>query len=55
MNAFGYNYDTGSFDTRDIIDRYGMSFVGGLAGGSLTSLGTNFKMDIKPIQREEAL
>lgn len=43
INAFGYDYSTSTFNPDEIIDRYGMSLVGGAIGGSLTNLGTNFK------------
>lgn len=44
LNAFGYNFETGQWDSSELIDRYGMSLVGGFVGGGLTNLGTNYKM-----------
>lgn len=43
LNAFGYNYETGKFDTDELLDRYGMSLIGGAVGGALTNVGTSYK------------
>jgi hypothetical protein len=44
LNSFGFSWEDGkrSWNFQDIRDRYGMSFVGGLVGGGLTSAGTSF-------------
>lgn len=47
MTSFGFSWNRNGereFNAKDIWDRYGMSFVGGLAGGALTNLGTNYRM-----------
>lgn len=45
MDSFGYSWEDGkrSWDSKDLFDRYSMSFVGGLAGGALTNALTSFK------------
>lgn len=43
LNAFGYDFETGKWNGKDILDRYGMSLVGGAVGGSLTNIGTNYR------------
>lgn len=43
LNAFGYDFDKGEWDGKDILDRYGMSLVGGAVGGSLTNAFTSYK------------
>lgn len=43
LNAFGYDFDKGEWNGRDILDRYGMSLVGGAVGGSLTNAFTSYK------------
>lgn len=43
LDTFGYNFDTKEFNLSDVVDRYGMSLVGGFVGGGLTNMGTNFK------------
>lgn len=43
VNTFGYNFGTGEWNPSEVLDRYGMSLVGGFAGGGLTNLGTNYK------------
>lgn len=53
-----YQWLKGS-DTRmsawdNMLDRYSMSFVGGVAGGALTAAGTNFKTNFKDMTPEEA-
>ena len=44
LNSFGYNFETGEWDLDELRDRYGMSLIGGFVGGSLTNLGTTYKM-----------
>ena len=46
MNSFGFSWKDGNrtFNAKDIFDRYSLSFVGGLAGGALTNLGTTYQM-----------
>lgn len=43
LNAFGYDFDKGEWNSKDILDRYGMSLVGGAVGGSLTNAFTSYK------------
>ena len=43
LNAFGYDFDKGEWSGKDILDRYGMSLVGGAVGGSLTNAFTSYK------------
>ena len=43
INAFGYDFKTGEWNSKELIDRYGMSLIGGFVGGSLTNLGTNYQ------------
>lgn len=44
LNSFGYDFKTGAWNQKEVIDRYGMSFVGGLFGGGITNLATNYNM-----------
>ena len=46
MNSFGFSWENGNrtFNAKDVFDRYSLSFVGGLAGGTLTNLGTTYQM-----------
>lgn len=43
LNTFGYDFEKGQWNSSEVIDRYGMSLVGGFIGGGLTNLGTNYK------------
>ncbi len=43
LNTFGYDFKTGKWDGKEVLDRYGMSLVGGAVGGSLTNVGTSYK------------
>ena len=43
MSAFGYNPETGEWDMSEVLDRYGMSLIGGFVGGGLTNAFTNYK------------
>lgn len=43
LNSFGYDFEKGQFNGSEIIDRYGMSLVGGFVGGGLTSAAMNYK------------
>lgn len=43
IDAFGYNFDEGKWNASEVIDRYGMSLVGGAVGGSLTNVATSYK------------
>lgn len=44
LNSFGFQWgeDGRTWSARDIVDRYGMSFLGGIVGGGLTNLGTSY-------------
>lgn len=44
LNSFGYDFKTGTWNQKEVIDRYGMSFVGGLFGGGITNVVTNYNM-----------
>jgi hypothetical protein len=58
MDTAGFTWDDEgrSWSLKDIRDRYGLSFVGGLVGGSATSLGTSFTQPKQTIKTtEEAL
>ena len=43
MNSFGYDTATGTWEGSDILDRYGMSLIGGAVGGSLTNAFTSYR------------
>ena len=43
INTFGYDFETGKWNPSEVLDRYGMSLVGGFIGGGVTNLGTNYK------------
>lgn len=43
LNTFGYDFQKGQWDGKEVLDRYGMSLVGGAIGGSLTNIGTNYQ------------
>lgn len=43
LNSFGYDFEKGEWNGKDILDRYGMSLVGGAVGGSLTNAFTSYK------------
>lgn len=43
LNTFGYDFDKGKWDGKEVLDRYGMSLVGGAVGGSLTNAFTSYK------------
>ena len=47
LNSFGFKWEDGnvSWDSKDLLDRYGMSLIGGAIGGSLTNLGTNYRVN----------
>lgn len=59
MNSFGFNWEDGvrNWNGKEIIDRYGMSLIGGAVGGSLTNLGTNYKYfkDYRGMDRHTAI
>lgn len=60
LNSFGYNFSTGEWDSKDILDRYGMSLIGGFVGGSITNSINNYKSfkqlsDITPQQSIQEL
>lgn len=42
IDTFGYNFDTNHFNINDLVDRYGMSLIGGFVGGGVTNAGTNY-------------
>lgn len=43
LTTFGYNPKTGEWDSSDVFDRYGMSLIGGFAGGATTNAFTSYK------------
>jgi hypothetical protein len=43
LNTFGYDFEKGEWNSKDILDRYGMSLIGGAVGGSLTNAFTSYK------------
>lgn len=43
LNSFGYNFNTDEWNSKDIIDRYGMSLIGGAIGGSIANTFTNYR------------
>lgn len=43
LNSFGYNFKTGEWNGSEVLDRYGMSLVGGFIGGGLTNTFTNYQ------------
>ena len=43
INTFGYDFETGKWNPSEVLDRYGMSLVGGFIGGGVNNLGTNYK------------
>ena len=47
MSSFGFNWKNGEreWDPSEMIDRYGMSFLGGLLGGSITNIGTAYNIN----------
>lgn len=46
MSSFGFNWTNGerSWSGKDLIDRYGMSFVGGFIGGGFANAKNNYRM-----------
>lgn len=44
MTSFGYDPRKDSWNYNDLIDRYGMSFIGGLVGGGLANMAINYRM-----------
>ena len=46
LSSFGYSWNDGqrSWSGKDIVDRYGMSFLGGVVGGGLTNVGTAYNI-----------
>lgn len=56
MSSFGFD-ESGKWNYQELIDRYGMSLVGGAVGGSLTNLGTNYKYfkDYKGMDKQSAI
>lgn len=58
LNSFGYSWENGerNWSLTDLRDRYGLSFVGGMIGGSITSAGTTFyNNSVLPTTPEAAL
>lgn len=43
LNTFGYNFERGEFDAKNLLDRYSMSLIGGFVGGAVVNAGTNFR------------
>ncbi len=43
LNSFGYNYKTNSWNKKELIDRYSMSFIGGFIGGGFANAGINYE------------
>lgn len=46
INSFGFQWNDGerSWNGQELIDRYGLSFVGGFIGGGINNVGTNYRM-----------
>lgn len=46
LNSFGFSWSGGSrsWSAKDLVDRYGMSLVGGAFGGGIANLGNNYRM-----------
>lgn len=47
MSSFGFTWDENgnrTWDSKEMLDRYSMSLIGGAVGGSLTNIGTNYRM-----------
>lgn len=42
LDSFGYNFETGKFDFKNLFDRYSLSLIGGFVGGGLTNITTNY-------------
>lgn len=43
LNSFGYDFEKQQWNGKEVLDRYGMSLVGGFIGGGLTNAFTNYK------------
>lgn len=43
INAFGYDFKQNKWNANEVLDRYGMSLIGGFVGGGLTNLATNYR------------
>lgn len=43
LTTFGYDPKTGEWNSTDVLDRYGMSLIGGFAGGATTNAFTSYK------------
>ena len=43
VNTFGYDFEKNKWNSKEVLDRYGMSLIGGAIGGSLTNTVTNYK------------
>lgn len=60
MSSFGFQWDDDknmSWDGKELFDRYSMSLIGGAVGGSLTNLGTTYRMtqDLSKMDRRKAI
>lgn len=46
LSSFGFSWENGkrNFNGQELFDRYSMSFLGGIVGGGLTNLGTNYNI-----------
>ena len=57
LNTFGYDFTTNQFNAQELVDRYGMSLIGGFVGGGLTNLGTNYHVmkDLGNMDRRKAI
>ena len=46
LSTFGFQWSDGerSWNGKNLIDRYGMSLIGGFAGGGFANLGNNYRM-----------
>ena len=43
LTTFGYDPKTGEWNSTDVLDRYGMSLIGGFVGGATTNAFTSYK------------
>lgn len=57
LNTFGYDFEKGEWNSKDILDRYGMSLIGGAVGGSLTNAFTSYKdfKDLNNMTSQQAI
>lgn len=57
INAFGYDYKKQEWNLDEVRDRYGLSLVGGMIGGGLASITTNYNIinEYKGLDRKSAV